>query len=122
MNVPNTLRTRKSEEAYAEFRAKGGRGVPCALCAEDVIQTFKHWKIITNLYPYDRIAKVHHMVLPLRHATGSHITEEEWAELDELKKGYINEHYEYFLEPVLRNKSIPTHYHLHLINLKERED
>jgi hypothetical protein len=57
------------------------------------------------------------MIVPLRHVGEDELSEEEKAELLAIKKSYINEHYDYSLEAT--GKSIPNHFHLHLIVTKE---
>lgn len=73
------------------------------------------WRIIDNAFPYDEIAKVHHMLVPKRHVPDEEITSAEWAEFARLKKGYVNDTYEFTIEAVPRRMSIPGHMHLHLI-------
>ena len=78
-----------------------------------------YWKIVTNDFPFDRIAKSHDMLVLLRHADA--ITEAEREELEKLKNGYVNEHYQYIIEITPNTRSIPGHYHLHLVVAKENE-
>lgn len=113
-----TLRTPKGEQKYSEYRKNLPAGSVCALCREEPLQSFNHWKIISNNFPYDKIAKTHHMIVPLRHVQENELNEEELAELLEIKSGLLNENYEYILEATRRQKSIPGHFHLHLIVLK----
>lgn len=112
-----TLRTPETEQKYQDRIAEGALNNGCVLCRAETLQQFEHWRIILNDFPYDRIAKTHHMILPLRHT--AEINEEERMELEEIKKTYINEQYNYVMESVNRQKSIPSHYHLQLILLKE---
>lgn len=80
------------------------------------MQSFKFWKLVPNEFPYDKITKIHDMLVPLRHTV--EINDEELAELLELRNTYINQHYRYIMEATNRTKSIPTHFHLHLIEIK----
>lgn len=113
-----TQRTQKTEklrqEALVAERASGA----CMLCAKPVIKSFKHWKIVGNDFPYDRIVDLHHMILPIRHIVESELTPEELAELLELKSGYLNTVYDGMWEPTPKDKSIPGHHHLHLLVFK----
>jgi hypothetical protein len=56
------------------------------------------------------------MLIPIRHTAD--INEEEQAEFQEIKKSYINHHYRYIMEATHPTKSIPQHYHLHLVEIK----
>jgi hypothetical protein len=113
------LRTPETHAKYKNFLAQREPGQVCVLCTAEPLQIFTHWKIITNNFPYDRVAKTHHMIVPLRHVIEADITPEEEAELVEIKKGYINDHYDFILEPTEKTKSLPTHLHLHLLEIKE---
>ena len=79
--------------------------------------TFTYWKIVTNEFPYDYIASRHDMILPLRHVTEQELTEDELAELKEIKDTYIDTEYGFILQGTHRTMSLPSHFHLHLINL-----
>ena len=79
----------------------------------------KHlWRIIPNDFPYTRIAALHHMVVPKRHVKEDELSQEEWMEYNQLKHSYINDNYEFIIEPTNRKKSIPAHFHIHLIVAK----
>ena len=93
----------------------------CVLCHKakaDTIKNFRYWKIVENLFPWDRIIKIHHMIIPKRHAGAEKLSSEEKRELEKLKLGYINRHYGIMAEATHRKKSIPGHFHIHLIVLK----
>jgi diadenosine tetraphosphate (Ap4A) HIT family hydrolase len=112
------LRTPEEDARYREYREEGGLKV-CRLCQdEDVIKTFKYWKIMKNNFPYDRIAQTHHMIVPLRHVPEEDITPEEWREYHEIKNTMIQD-YEFIIEATKSKKSIPGHFHLHLIIVKD---
>lgn len=110
-----TLRSKETQARYDRERkdvAPGG----CALCDErEGVHEFEHWRIIENLYPYDRVARVHHMLVSKRHASDTELTEEEWAEFRSIKGGYLQTEYEFIIEPTLKMKSIPAHSHIHMI-------
>lgn len=91
----------------------------CALCTEaEIIKTFTHWKITVNEFPYDLIAQTHHMIFPIAHVAEEDISPEAWQEFREIKKDYI-QLYDMIIEGTSRMKSIPEHYHLHLILEKD---
>ena len=72
-----------------------------------------------NAFPYDRIAQSHHMLVSNRHAKEVELTPEELSEFIELKNAVLNNRYDYFLEATDRTKSVPEHFHLHLLVVKE---
>lgn len=102
------------QDHIKRFREQG----ICPLCDEMPIKLFRHWKIINNEYPYNMIAATHHMITSMRHITEDELTQEESNELQEIKKTFINSDYDLILEPTIKEKSIPDHFHLHLIVLK----
>jgi diadenosine tetraphosphate (Ap4A) HIT family hydrolase len=116
MTTPITLRTTETEEAYTRAKAAGALEKGCPLCDErEAIAEFEHWRMVPNLYPYDRIAKVHHMLVSRRHATDAELTEEEQKEFDTIKEEYAQTHYNFMIEPMRKRKSIPAHSHVHFI-------
>lgn len=114
-----TLRTDETKAAYDAYKLQDGFKNACPLCVAPVLKTFTYWKIIANAYPYDRIAQVHHMILPVRHVTEAEVTKDEWQEYQTIKRGYIQKEYEFILETTNQMKTIPAHLHQHLIVLKD---
>lgn len=110
-----SLRSSEMVNKYNEHQKTGVLARGCPLCDTEPLKIFKYWKIIENDFPYDLIAKTHHMIVPIRHEAEKDLTEEELAELGEIKENYINQGYDYIIEPTVKNKSIPGHFHLHLI-------
>ena len=87
----------------------------CVLCAKESLKQFTHWRIVQNRFPYDLIAETHHMLIPNRHVVEDDLTVEELVEIKLIKQGIINETYDWMLEPTHKNKSMPAHFHLHLL-------
>ncbi len=115
-----TLRTPETEDAYRRVKADGHLKDGCPLCKAESLKEFTEWRIIGNTYPYDLIAKVHHMLVPKRHASDSELTESEQKEFAEIKESYVSDTYEFMIEPVRKQKSIPGHSHLHLLISKHQ--
>ncbi len=80
---------------------------------------FTHWRITENRYPYDRIAVTHHLLSPKRHVTDSELSEDELTELKDIRQAKLNQDYTFIMEALPRGRSIPAHFHLHLIVPKE---
>lgn len=114
-----SLRTQETKERYGKLLASGVLEHGCVLCKMEPIKEFKHWKIIKNDFPYDKIAKTHHMIIPVRCVEESGLTDEELKELKEIKHNYLFPTYEWILEATEKKKSVPGHFHLHLIISKD---
>ena len=115
-------RTKKTDQKYKKFIAQGFLENGCGLCKKnknELIKEFKYWKIVKNRFPWDRIAKTSHMVIPKRHVSGEKLTKIEKRELEIIKFKYIEKEYELLAEATTRKKSIPGHFHVHLLILKK---
>lgn len=114
-----TLRTPEGSKRYKAYIKKGGLEGGCRICEEVAIKDLQYWKIIRNSFPYDKIAKTHDMIVPKRHVTERELSRDELVELQIAKTSYIDATYEYLIESAHSQKSIPGHFHLHLIIAKE---
>jgi hypothetical protein len=114
------LRSEKMLATYLTRLATIAGESDCKLCALPVIESFTYWNIVPNEYPYDLIASTHHMIQPKRHCTAEELTPEELAELQQIKRTYINEHYDMVSESVAHTSSIPSHHHQHLIVIRDQ--
>lgn len=113
------LRTKETQELYDKVIAEGLLKEGCVLCKAPSKEEFKYWRVIENKFPYDRIAQVHDMLIPKRCVKEEAFTQEEIEEFKEIRKSYVEDNYGYVIEPTFKNKSVPEHYHLHLILGKE---
>lgn len=107
------------QATYDAFIAAGELERRCGLCEAESLKEFGLWRVIDNRFPYDRVASVSHMIVPKRHVGEKGVTAEEWAELMTIKDEYLHEAYEFFIEATHKKKSIPGHYHIHLIVAKD---
>jgi diadenosine tetraphosphate (Ap4A) HIT family hydrolase len=115
--LKKTLRTTESQEVYENY-AKNNKDDGCALCLKASLRDFNYWRIVKNDFPYDKIAEIHDILIPIRHAREGDLNEQELQELMKIKESHVNEAYEYMIEATAKNKSIPNHFHLHLIVAK----
>lgn len=116
---PRNWRTAQMHQKYTIERQQAVVNDTCIFCEEKPQITFNYWKIIPNRYPYDAVAIKHDLLYPVRHvAKLEALNNAELKELAELKETYLNEHYVFIAEAVPKNKSIPGHFHLHLIEPK----
>ncbi len=114
-----TLRTLKTHAEYERHR-KSPKFPECYICSAKAIKTYEKWKVIENEFPYDEVATRNDMIVPLRHTTEDGLTKEELDEFKEIKKD-INDKYDMITENTHKRKSIPGHFHLHLLEIRERE-
>jgi hypothetical protein len=110
------LRSQTLTESYATNYKAMPAGT-CGLCADAALKSYRYWKIIENKFPYDLIANEHHMLVPIRHATEEELEVDELMELAGIKHN-LDPKYDCILEATNKNKSIPSHYHLHLLVIK----
>jgi hypothetical protein len=115
------IRSLRSQETEARYRADIRDGIlerGCKLCEKPALKQFAHWKIVINDYPYDSIAEVHDMIVSLRHVREDGLSSEELSEYKRIKEEHLMGTYQYILEATHGSQSIPSHYHLHLINAR----
>jgi hypothetical protein len=113
-----TLRTGDLQKKYEAVLAGRTGADPCVLCAGVPLREFVHWKIMRNDFPYDLVANRHDMLVPKRHVIEAEVSPEEWAEYWSIKRTVFEDEYDYLLEGASRTRSIPLHFHIHLITLK----
>ncbi len=120
--MSHPLRTKETQEKYEERKKSHSFINECALCEKvEIIEKFKHWLLVPNAFPYDLVAETHHMLIPKRHTTYEKLTKEEREELELLKATHLEENYETIAENTNRRKTIPQHFHLHLIVFKQEK-
>lgn len=85
------------------------------------IELFKYWALVPANYPYDLIAEVHHLLVPKRvFPSYREVSKEEWEEFMDIKD-QLKARYDFILENLPSKITIGSHYHLHLIKMKESE-
>jgi len=115
---PRKWRTQEMQDKYQEERKNSVANDTCPLCLEKSLMEFDHWRVIPNKYPYDAVALQHTMIIPKEHLQEHELSQAALRELGELKAGALNQKYLYIMEALPSTKSIPGHFHLHLINPK----
>lgn len=117
-----TLRKRFSEAYYRRHMLYFKKDT-CPFCMKDMfIKEYGEWMILGNRFPYDKIAKKHDLLCLKDHSDGSglysgnpgHIDAKRMDELLEIKEEIKND-YDCFLENFNHGRTIPSHYHIHLI-------
>ncbi len=115
----HSLRTKKIHEKYKRVLTKRSPLDACVLCKKIALKEFKYWKIVHNRFSWDRIAKIHHMIIPKRHIVYEQLNTKEKKEFESIKSKYIDKKYELIAEMTAKEKSIPEHFHVHLIIMKK---
>ncbi len=115
-----TLRTKETDHKYEQYRRERSTSTDCVLCPEPSIIEFKYWRIIENKFPYDLIAETHNMIITKRHTSEDDLNIEEKEEWESLKKEFISDKYQFIVEATKKQKSVPGHFHFHLIVAKEQ--
>lgn len=113
------LRTEETAHKYEEAaRQQTGTG-GCRLCADPVsIAEYTYWRLMPNLFPYDRLFAKSDMLVTKRHTDEWGMSPEEREELMVLKSGVLGDTYDSLLDHLPRQKSIPHHCHFHLIEFR----
>ncbi len=114
-----TLRTLETHAKYELHLTSGHAPAGCYLCRAKPIKAYKHWKIIENEFPYDEVATESHILVPLRHAKEEVLGIAARREYKKIR-GELHEKYDMIAENTHKQKSIPEHYHLHLMQIRER--
>lgn len=112
-----SLRKPETAERYEEYLKRKKPG-DCYLCRATSIKEFKFWRLLPNEFPYDRIAKTHHLITLRRHADENGLTVEEYNELYDIKHSLRND-YDMLFENTLKRKSIREHYHIHAMEITD---
>ena len=112
------LRTEAAAAAYERAQQQPKTG-DCRLCSDsETRETYQHWRLIPNRFPYDRYFSRSDMLVTNRHVDERGLSEAERAELTELKSTVLSDTYDLVLENLPKQSSIPHHYHVHLVTLK----
>lgn len=113
---PRSWRTKEMHEKYESERADVIEKEGCPMCSTSSMQEFEHWRIVKNIYPYDAVAATHDMLITKRHLSkDTELSSKELEELFRLKATVLNDSYTFIMEALPKNKSIPGHFHFHLI-------
>jgi len=117
-------RKKKTLEKYHEYqKIKESEKSACDFCHEEPDNkklSFEHWKIIKNIFPYDRIAEYHDLLIPKRHfRKESEMTGEEREDLVFIKTQILSKQkkYDCVWENFPHVRSV-EHYHVHLLFFK----
>tara|TARA_B100000745_G_scaffold64494_1_gene38053 strand:+ start:1501 stop:1851 length:351 start_codon:yes stop_codon:yes gene_type:complete len=112
------LRSQKTSLKYRNFKRKLSKDHGCPLCQLNSIKNFSFWKIVKNDFPYDKVATNHDMLMPIRCTTEENLTAEEKLEL-EMIKSTTAQSYDLLAESTLKTMSVASHYHIHLLDIRD---
>lgn len=116
-----TWRLPESETIYAEVRSKWNGDDPCRMCKIPPTREIGSFVITPNEFPYDAVCSLNDM-LALKECAPS-LTIEQVVELEGIKQVLGAEgFYDLILENMPRKKTIPGHWHIHLMRLRPLEN
>ena len=111
-----TLRTQKTQARYDLARKEGRLN---ALKDLPSIEEFNYWRLVDNEYPHDKVASVHHMLLPKRVVREfTDLTFAETMELSTIMFILLYGRYGSFKINTDIERTITDHVHIHcLVNI-----
>ena len=116
------LRTEETALAYEEDIETRDPEKGCRLCEfETTIKEFDNWVLMKNKFPYDRYFTKSDMLVPKRHVTEGQLNDMELAELARIKRDVLYIDYDSVMEHFPSSRSIPEHFHYHLIQIKRSD-
>ncbi len=102
------------QEKYMEYLQNEYDGT-CIFCARELfVKEYKYWLIVENRFPYNAVFSNHRMLAPKRHLKED-LNKEEMLELKFILK---EEEYDYCVLNKRDRRSLPEHFHYHLLNMK----
>lgn len=115
------LRTEATAERYVAEQMNNPHRA-CPLCLyEGVEREFTYWVLMKNKFPYDRYFSKSDMLVLRRHASEQEVTDAERAELFTIRTEILTSEYDSVMDHLPRQKSIPGHYHVHLIEIRRHD-
>lgn len=122
-SVNTYLRSDATWDAYQKEPLRGAD--ECFLCAPEnltIVKVFQYWLIVENQYPYDNVAEVHHMLVPIRHFARERDADraESSEALEILQNLEEDSEYDCILKNYPKGQSHRSHFHYHLITWKHR--
>jgi hypothetical protein len=93
---------------------------PIPFVENPVIQEYTHWKIVSNMFPYDLTFEKHDLLIP-KDAQGSFrklspAAQQEYHVILSKLEGI----YDMYFVNMPKGRTVPTHWHCHLATWKER--
>lgn len=110
--MSSTLRTKETQALYDKcLRENTGKD----LRDEEVVKEFEDFIIVVNRFPHDRIAKVHHLLVPKRDVASIYnLLPEEELELKYKIEEYIKDKYDCIKRNFPSTISVKSLLHWHL--------
>ncbi len=114
------VRTNETLLKYLKYIASNPSNNPFEDAEKRAIKNFNYWVIVENDFPYDAIAKDHHLLVTKRVVPCEFrlLNKDEIEEFYYIKENYIKENYEVLWENMPKGQSVNEHFHVHLLNLK----
>lgn len=114
--------TARSEEMEARYQAARKAGTLKNLADEASIKEWKHWKLVQNRFPHDKLNTVHDLIVLKRNVHESNYWGLHDAEILELFREILPEldvEYDYFKINGHKCRSVTNTFHVHVCDHKE---
>lgn len=118
-----SLRTKALFQKYERDRQTTDLSIcPFCITGEVIKKDFTYWHIVSNKYPYNKIAKTNDILVLKRHVKSEKdLTKEEAQELLNIKTDFLPKStYKVIYENLPAQQSIKGHYHVHLLVLHDK--
>ncbi len=113
------LRMEETACRYEEAQKEKEQSEGCRLCNDtESIAEYKYWRLMPNMFPYDRYFTKSDMLVTKRHTDERGLTKEEREEFLDLKSKVLTDQYDSILDHLPKQRSIPHHCHYHLVEFK----
>ncbi len=125
MMPKSSLRSPELQKQY-DFAIESGtlEGVevlPNVDTGDDHAHGFRHWRLVSNQYPYEGFA-VHHMLVPRQmFELVENVPSYYWTELRWIIENYCQTRYDIILENTELGRSVPHTIVVHLLRYTEME-
>ncbi len=116
------LRSEEAAKKYEDEIKNHKSGDGCNLCndKESIVKEYEHWVLMKNKFPYDRYFTKSDMLVLKRHVGEHDLNDSERTEFISIKKE-LSDSYDSIIEHLPKQKSIPDHFHVHIIEFKRPE-
>jgi hypothetical protein len=109
----------RKPETRAAYKVALSEGKMFNFTRATYLEEWTHWGLVVNEFPYDLIAKTHHLLIPNRPVRGrDELLYVEEVELRNILRE-ISPNYDAYLENFPRHQSVKNHFHVHLLEYED---
>lgn len=105
-------RTNKTQKKYDLYKAT----IPVPFQANPVLREWQYWKLVDNMFPYDNLFRIHHLLIPKQPvAKFRDLSEQEKKEYNDILNFLEPYGYDSYFINMPHRRTVPTHWHCHLV-------